>query len=125
MDKYSFLTIVTDVMKEMVSREKMMASLQRSGMRANVENLELMKSEEDNVDKLIGCMDCVKELDVSDDILDALVLRYFRNTSFLSKIKELEIDVSCIDENEISYWKKTMLYRAPDTSPEEPKEDME
>jgi hypothetical protein len=112
MERSSFLTIVAGVMKGMVSYEKMMASIQRSCMRAEAENLELMSVEEEKVDKLIECINSGEELQIPDNLMDVLVLRYLRNTQFLAKIKEDYIDVSGLADD-LGYWKKTMLFKAP------------
>ena len=112
MQKMSFLTKVAEIMKGMISYGDMMTSIQRSCMRPEAENLELMKTEEEVVDKLIEGITSVKELDVSDNVLDELVLRYLKNTQFLASIKEDFIDVSGL-EDELGCWKKAMLYKAP------------
>jgi hypothetical protein len=44
--------------------------------------------------------------------MDALVLRYLKNTQFLANIKEDDIDISGLGED-LDYWKKTLLYEAP------------
>lgn len=100
-------------MKGMISHENMMASLQRSCMRAEAENLELMRQKEAEVDRLIQEMPSVGELHVPEDTMDVLVLRYLKNTQFLAGIKEEAIDVSELGNNTLNYWKKTMLYRTP------------
>lgn len=112
MEKKIFLTKVAEVMKGIISYENMMASIQRSCMRGEAENLALMSTEEENVDRLISGITQVNELEVAEDILDVLVLRYLRNTQFLASIKEDEIDVSGLAEN-LDYWKKTLLFKAP------------
>ena len=99
-------------MKGMVSYENMMASIQRSCMRGEAENLALMSTEEENVNRHISQITQVNELEVAEDILDVLVLRYLKNTQFLASIKEDEIDVSGLVED-LDYWKKTLLYKAP------------
>ena len=112
MDKRSFLTKVTEVMKGMISHNDMMASIQRSCMRGDAINLELMNAEEKRLDELIEGVDETKRLCLSEDLIDALVLRYLKNTQFLFTIKEDDIDVSGLKDN-LHYWKKTMLYKSP------------
>lgn len=112
MEKNGFLIIVAEVMKGMISYENMIASIQRSCMRGEAENLELMRVEEEKVDRLIEGTDSIKELDISDDVMDALVLRYLKNTQFLAGIKEDYVDISGLADD-LGYWKKTMLYKAP------------
>ena len=112
MEKTSFLTKVAEVMKEMISYEEMMASIQRSCMRSEAENLALMSAEEENVDRLISDITQISELDGPENVTDVLVLRYLKNTQFLANIKEDEIDVSGLAED-LDYWKKTLLYKAP------------
>jgi hypothetical protein len=110
--KTVFLTKVAEVMKGMISYESMMASLQRSCMRAEAENIALMSAEEEKVDRLISGIAQVSELVVAEDILDIIVLRYLKNTQFLAKIKEDDIDTSGLAED-LEYWKKTLLYKTP------------
>lgn len=112
-EKKRFLTAVTEVMKGMISHETMMASLQRSCMRGEEENLELMHQKETEVDRLIEGMSSIGMLTVPEDTMDVLVLRYLRNTQFLATIKEDAIDVSELGNNTLNYWKKTMLYKTP------------
>ena len=113
MEKKRFLTEVTEVMKGMISHENMMASLQRSCMRGEEENIELMCRKETEVDRLIKEMPSAGELIVPEDTMDVLVLRYLKNTQFLAGIKEDAIDVSELGNNTLNYWKKTMLYKTP------------
>lgn len=112
MEKTEFLTRVAEVMKSMVSYEAMMESLRRSCLRSEAENIDLMKREETKVDRLIEESNGVDKIKASNDTFDALILRYLKNTQFLSSIEEEYIDISGLD-NEIAFWKKTMLYRAP------------
>ncbi|MGD0885419.1 MAG: hypothetical protein ABSA46_11215 [Thermodesulfovibrionales bacterium] len=112
MEKKRFLTFVAEVMKGMISYDTMMAAIQRSCMRAEVENLELMRLGQERVDRLIEGMTAIGELAAPDDVLDVLVLRYLKNTQFLASLKEEDIDVSGLD-GDLDYWKKTMLFRAP------------
>jgi hypothetical protein len=110
--KTVFLTKVAETMKEMISHEQMMASIQRSCMRAEAENLALMGAEEEDVDRLISGIVQPGRLEIPDKVLDVLVLRYLKNTQFLVSVKEEAIDVSGLSDA-LSYWKKTMLFRAP------------
>jgi len=112
MEKKSFLTKVAEVMKGIISYEKMMASIQRSCMRGEAENLALMNTEEEKFNRLISGITEITELDVPEDILDVLVLRYLKNTQFLANLKEDAIDVSGLAEY-LDYWKKALLYKAP------------
>lgn len=112
MEKIAFLTNVSEIMKGMISYEDMMASIQRSCMRPEAENLDLMKTLEEDVDRLIKDVEIVGELEIAENVLDALVLRYLRNTQFLSNLKEDDIDASGLGD-ELSYWKKTMLFKTP------------
>ncbi len=113
MEKISFLTRVAEVMKGLISYEDMMASIQRSCMRGEAENLRLMEAEEKNVDSLIsGIMD-IRELRLPEGVMDVLILRYLKNTQFLANIRETDIDVSGLGDEDLAFWKKTMLYRAP------------
>ncbi len=113
MHKTGFLTRVAEVMKGMITRENMMVSIQRSCMRGEAENLALMSAEEGNVDTLIEKISVIRGLALPEPTIDALVLRYLRNTQFLADIKEDDIDVSELGEEDLNYWKKTMLYKAP------------
>jgi len=112
MEKKIFLTKVAEVMKGIISYENMMASIQRCCMRGEAENLALMSAEEENADRLVSGITQVSEMDVPEGMLDVLVLRYLRNTQFLARVKEEEIDVSGLAEY-LDYWKKTLLYKAP------------
>jgi len=112
-EKKSFLTAVAEVMKGMISHESMMASLQRSCMRGEAENLELMRQKESEVDKFIEQIPALGMLAIPEDTMDVLVLRYLRNTQFLAGIKEDAIDVSELGDKTLNYWKKTMLYKVP------------
>ena len=114
MEKKAFLTIVAEVMKGMITRDTMMSSIQRSCLRGETANLELMKIEEKRVDALVEGMTAVEAMEVSEETLDALVLRYLKNTQFLAGITETDIDVSMIGDGDLNYWKKAMLFKAPD-----------
>ena len=113
MEKKRFLTAVTEVMKGMISHETMMASLQRSCLRGETENLELMHQKEAEIDRLIEGVSAIGMLAIPEDITDVLVLRYLKNTQFLAGIKEDTIDVSELGDNTLNYWKKTMLHKTP------------
>lgn len=113
MEKISFLTRVAEVMKGLISYEDMMASIQRSCMRGEAENLRLMEAEEKNVDSLISGIVDIRELRLPKDIMDVLILRYLKNTQFLANIKETDIDISGLGDEDLAFWKKTMLYKAP------------
>ncbi len=113
MDKTGFLTRVAEVMKGMITRENLMASIQRSCMRGEAENFALMTAEARTVDTLIEKTSAIRELALPEATTDALVLRYLKNTQFLANLKEDDIDVSELGEGDLNYWKKTMLYKAP------------
>lgn len=113
MEKISFLTRVAEVMKGMISHDTMMAAIQRSCMRGEVENLKLMEREEDRVDRLIVEATAAEILDIPDAMIDIIVLRYLKNTQFLATIEEDDIDVTGLEGGDLSYWKKTLLFRAP------------
>ncbi len=110
MEKHRFLSIVAEVMKGMVCHDKMMASIQRSCMRGETQNLELVEIEAEGVDRLIEGINEIGELELRDETLDALVLRYLKNTQFLANLEEDEIDVSGLNDG-LQCWKKTMLYK--------------
>jgi hypothetical protein len=112
-EKKRFLTAVTEVMKGMISHKSMMDSLQRSCMRGESENLELMSQKESEVDRLIEGVSAIGMLTIPEDTMDVLVLRYLKNTQFLASIKEDAIDVSELGDDTLNYWKKTMLYKTP------------
>lgn len=80
-------------------------------MRGHSQNLELLKLEEEKLDMVIEGINSISELGIPENILDALMLRYFMNTQFLANIKEDYIDVSNIEAGGIYYWKKAMLYK--------------
>ncbi len=111
MEKKRFLTIVTEVMKGMVSYETMMSAIQRSCMRPEAENLALMEEKDAEIDRVISGITEVRELRIPEDLMDILVLRYLRNTQFLANIPEEEIDTSGIHGGDLGFWKKTMLYK--------------
>ena len=111
MEKSDFLKTVAGVMKGMISREEMMVSLQRSCLRSESENLELMGIQEEKLDALIEGMETIEQIDIPNDAMDALVLRYLRNMDFLAHLEEQYIDVSAIGEGDLSFWKKTMLFK--------------
>jgi len=110
-EKSDFLKTVAGVMKGMISREEMMVSLQRSCLRSESENLELMGIQEEKLDALIEGMETIEQIDIPNDAMDALVLRYLRNMDFLAHLEEQYIDVSAIGEGDLSFWKKTMLFK--------------
>lgn len=110
-EKSAFLKMVAGVMKGMISNEGMMVSLQRSCLRSESENLDLMGSQEEKVDALIEGMETIEQLDIPNDAMDALVLRYLRNMDFLAHLEEQCIDVSTIGEGDLAFWKKTMLFK--------------
>lgn len=112
MEKRNFLTVVSEVMKRMITYDMMMTSLQRSCMRPQQENIDLMKQMQDEVDAFISSISTIAMITAPDDLQDVLVLRFLRNTQFLARIKEDRIDVSGLD-GDLAYWKKTMLFRAP------------
>lgn len=112
MEKTEFLTRVSEVMKSIVSYERMMESLRRSCLRSEEENQDLLKREEERVDRLIEDFDGVSEIKAIEDTFDALILRYLINTQFLARIEEEYIDISGL-EDDLAFWKKTMLFKAP------------
>jgi hypothetical protein len=118
MEKMIFLTKVAEVMKGMISRETMMAAIQRTGMRGEEETRRLMEREEERVDRVIEEISAIEELNLPEEVIDVLVLRYLKNTQFLAKIKEEAIDVSGLD-GELAFWKKTMLFRCPAATPQD------
>lgn len=113
MEKFRFLTIVSEVMKGIVTRENMLASLQRSCMRSEAENHELMKLQEENADRTIAGIRERGEVPLPEEVLDAMVLRFLRNTQFLAGIPEQAVDLSGLEETDIAYWKKAMLFKIP------------
>lgn len=113
MEKFRFLTIVSEVMKEIITREKMLASLQRSCMRSEAENHALMKTQEENADRTIEGIRERGEISLPEEVLDAMVLRFLRNTQFLAGIPEQAVDLSGLEENDLAYWKKAMLFKTP------------
>lgn len=112
MEKTEFLTKVSEVMKSMVTYEAMMESLRRSCLRSEAENLELLERERENVDRLIEESNGSDDIVAPEDTFDALILRYLKNTQFLSTIEEDYIDISNL-ENDLAFWKKTLLYNPP------------
>lgn len=112
MEKIEFLTRVAEVMKSMISYEEMMESLRRSCLRSEAENMELLNREQGMVDELIAGMNKIEKINASEETFDALILRYLKNTQFLSRIEEEYIDISGLD-NDLAFWKKTMLYKVP------------
>lgn len=112
MEKIEFLTRVAEVMKTMVSYEDMMDSLRRCCLRSEAENIELMEREEEEVDRLIEESNGIDRIRATEETFDALILRYLKNTQFLSRIEEEYIDISGLD-SDLAFWKKTMLYKAP------------
>ncbi len=113
MEKMIFLGTVTEVMKGLVSRDTMMVCMQRCGLRSATENKKILSKSEGRLDELISGISCISEICLADDdLLDALVLRYFNNMQFLSDVKEGRIDVSGLSDD-LSLWKKTMLFKTP------------
>ena len=111
MEKEAFMKVVAGVMRAMISHEDMTASLHRSCLRSEIENLELMEREEARVDVFIEGMNLIELRDIPYDTMDAIVLRYLRNMDFLANLEEEYIDVSTIGEGDLAYWKKTMLFK--------------
>ncbi len=118
MEKMSFLSTVTEVMKGMVSHDAMLRSIERCGMRSAEDNKELLHRNEGRLDELVAGLACVDKICISDDdLMDSLVLRYLNNMQFLSDVEQERIDISGLGD-ELSFWKKTMLFRVPkDYSP--------
>jgi hypothetical protein len=113
MEKINFLLAVTEVMKGMVAHDTMIVSIQRCGMRSAEENKKLLQEREGHLDELISGVACVDRICFSDDDLtDALVLRYLNNMQFLSDIEEDHIDIAGL-EDDLSFWKRTMLFKVP------------
>lgn len=113
MEKIKFLLAVTEIMKGMVSHNTMIVSIQRCGMRSAEENKKLLQEREGHLDELVSGVACVDRICFSDDDLtDALVLRYLNNMQFLSDTEEERIDISGLDDD-LSFWKKTMLFKVP------------
>lgn len=120
MEKNDFLSVVTDVMKVMVSHEDMMASMYRSGMRGEARNIEHMTNEEERLDRFIEGLKEINEISIDDDLMDTLILRYLRNTHYLADIKEEYIDVSSLGNKEINFWKKALLFKPAASSRDNP-----
>jgi hypothetical protein len=110
-EKDAFMKVVAGVMRVIISHKGMMASLHRSCLRSEVENLELMEREDERVDVFIEGMNAIELPDIPYDTMDAIVLRYLRNMDFLANIEEQYIDVSTIGEGDLAYWKKTMIFK--------------
>lgn len=76
-------------MKEILTPEEMTASLQRAKKRTEEETLDLLSRERENINELVrGIADGSKgEIvnSVPQELIDAMVLRYFRNRDIFMK----------------------------------------
>ncbi len=113
MEKISFLSAVTEVMKGMMSYDSMMVSIERCGMRSASDNKKLLRKNEKRLDEFISGIACIDNICSSDeDLTDALVLRFLHNMQFLSDVEEARIDISGLGD-ELSFWRKAMLFKTP------------
>jgi hypothetical protein len=110
-EKDAFMKVVAKVMRVIISHADMVASLHRSCLRSEVENLELMEREDERVDVFIEEMNAIELAEIPYNTMDVIVLRYLRNMDFLANIEEQYIDVSTIGEEDLACWKKTMLFK--------------
>ncbi len=113
MEKMSFLSTVTEVMKGMVSHGSMIVSIERCGMRSASDNKDLLRKNEQRLDELISGISHIDNISCPDeDLTDALVLRFLWNMQFLSDLKENRIDITGLSDD-LSFWRKAMLFRTP------------
>jgi hypothetical protein len=112
MEKTAFLTKVAEVMKGLMTYDTMMGAINRSCMRPLQENMELMVKEEKAVDELITGVTVIEEIKAPEEVLDVLALRYLKNTQFLARVKEKELDSEGLADD-LAFWKKTMTFKVP------------
>ena len=98
------------VMKEILTPEGMIASIQRAKNRTEEENLRLLTKERENINDLVrNIAEGHKELlqSVPMELLDAMVLRYLKNRDIFMKTFPEGIDG--INPEPFSLWAAIMI----------------
>jgi len=108
-----------EVMKNLLGKEGMLASINRAKDRSEEENAGLLERDRENINELVrkfavpgGSKDVLKG--VSQDLIDALVLRYLINRDVF--MKTFPGGIEGIDAEPFSIWAAIMISPRDETS---------
>lgn len=115
MKKRAVLDTTAELMKQMVSFDKVEAVTQRSVLRGKEEGTKLIMEEKERVNKLISEIlaspdyrDILSR--VTEETYDAFVYRYFQNVKYLADNGAEDIELpGMVPENSYSVWSSVML----------------
>jgi hypothetical protein len=115
MNKRAVLDTTAEMMKKMVSYDKVEAVTQRSVLRGREEGAKLIVEEKYRVNQLIK--EILASLDyrdvlanVTEETYDAFVFRYFQNVKYLCDLGAEDIELpGMVPENSFSVWASVML----------------
>lgn len=104
--------VSVDLMKKVLKPEEMTASLKRARERGDARNLALLEGKREDVNELVRKIAGPEGLqgiarDVSQETLDAMVLRYLRNREIF--MKTFPDGIEGIDADHISIWASIMI----------------
>jgi hypothetical protein len=104
--------ISVDVMKQLLDKEAMRASLSRAKARKEEENSGLLARERENINELVrkiafsdGSMDALSR--ASRDLIDAMVIRYLTNRDVF--IKTFPDGIDGLPDEPFSIWAAIMI----------------
>lgn len=104
--------ISVDVMKKLLDKAEMTASLSRAKARKEEENFDLLARERENVNELVrtiavsgGSVDSLNR--ASEDLIDAMVLRYLSNRDVF--IKTFPDGIDGVPDEPFSIWAAIMI----------------
>jgi hypothetical protein len=115
MNKKAVLDATAELMKNMVSFDRVEAVTQRSVMRGKEEGTKLIMEEKHRVNKLINEILASPDYrdilaNVTEETYDAFVYRYFQNMKYLVDMGAEDIELpGMVPENSFSVWASVML----------------
>jgi len=99
-------------MKQLLTKEEMMASIKRARERGEEANLRLLENERENVNELVrkiiekgGSKEVLKA--ERGDVIDAMVMRYIKNREVF--MKTFPDGIEDIDPEPFSIWASVMI----------------
>lgn len=107
------------VMKDLLTAEGMKAAIGRVRERTSEENVMLLERERESINGLVRNIAAAERpsealIGVRQDLLDALVLRYFRNREVF--VKTFPSGIDSIETDPISVWAAMMISPHDDKS---------
>lgn len=115
MKKRAVLDTTADMMKKMVSFDKVEAVTGRSVMRGKEESARLIMEQKERVNALVNNILASPDYrdilaNVTEETYDAFVFRYFQNVKYLLDAGAEDIELpGMVPENSFSVWASVML----------------